>query len=88
MITFEQLRDAVIEYETEFIHSTMIEDNNDAESIIEEVSNMVTELSDAVEMDDIIAYYCNEGFQLEEAYENILKVLMAKAAIVYSINKN
>lgn len=81
MIKFEQLRDAVIEYETDFINS--INHENPAEVI----ENMITELSDAVEVDDIIAYYCNEGFQLEEAYENILKVLMAKSTIVYSINK-
>lgn len=82
MIKFEQLRDVIIEYETDFINS--INHENPAE----QVANMVTELNDAVEVDDIIAYYCNEGFQLEEAYENILKVLMAKTAIIYSINRN
>lgn len=81
MIKFKQLRDAVIEYETDFINST------NHENPAEVVENMVTELSDTADIDDIIAYYCNSGFQLEEAYENILKVLMAKSTIISSLNK-
>jgi len=75
MIKFKQLRDVVIEYETDFINH--VNHENPAEA----VANMVTELKDAVDVDDIVAYYCNVGFQLEEAYENILKVLRAKATI-------
>lgn len=90
MITIKQLRDAVIRHEAEFIKD-VVKKNGESyfqnigyENSLEAAKEMIESLRNAADIKDIVDYYLEYGFSSEEAYENIIKVLMAKSTIVSS----
>lgn len=81
MITFDELRQSVISYEKNFTFNLMESDGSTPEALVQALSEIEDELSEADCVEDIATYYCNSGFDLHEAYENIVKVLMSEATI-------
>jgi len=80
MITFEQLREAVFNYEASYIHSMMEDEGQDS---TEQIKEMEEQIMNAEHVEEIVNYYTDHGYEEYEGYENILKALMAKTTIVH-----
>jgi hypothetical protein len=72
MITVQQLKDMILQSETRWLHEVH---KDEAQMYID---GMKDEINSCESVDDIVYFYTNSGYRLEEAYENIIKMLMVK----------
>jgi len=77
MITFDQLKDVLLQGETEIL-SDVIEDNKEYSDA---VSQLTTEFDEAKYLHDIIVIFEDRGYETYEVNEKIIETLMQVATI-------
>ena len=70
MITLQQLKEAIIQKETEWLREVH---KDEAQMYID---GMKDEINSCESVEDIINFYTESGYDMFEAYENIIDTLM------------
>lgn len=70
MITLQQLKEAIIQKETEWLH----EAHKDEAQMY--TNGMKDEINSCESVEDIVNFYTESGYDMFEAYENIVDILM------------
>ena len=76
MITFEQVKQIIIESETNWLYQVH-EDEAD-----EYINMMVDEVSGCRSYSELADWYGMSGLDISEAYQNIIKNVMSKATLI------
>ena len=75
MITFEQVKQIIIEDETNWLHEVH-DDEAD-----EYINMMVDEVSGCRSYSELADWYGTHGFDISESYETIIKRVLSKAVL-------
>ena len=77
MITFEQIKNDIIETEKDWIRE--VHDNN--EEAVEYIQGVIKDMNNCKTISDLVYWYNDKGYDISEAYEVIIANLMAFGSI-------
>jgi hypothetical protein len=77
MITFEQIKNDIIETEKDWIREV----HGDNEEAVEYIQGVIKDMNNCKTISDLVYWYNDKGYDISEAYEVIIANLMAFGSI-------
>ncbi len=77
-MTFQQLKEAIIRDETQFIEDLYHDESLSQDEYTERVKELIDEINSCQTPDELMCFYMNEGYSERDAYYNLFNYLIEK----------